>query len=187
MADEKIAVVIGSTRPTRICATIAGWARDTLTDSSPLSYQLLDLAEIGLPFLDEPLMPALGHYQHEHTRQWSRIVRTFDGFLFVFPQYNWGYPGVLKNALDFLHDEWTDRPATYLTYGSHGGSAAAEPFARVLRGLDMAVLDTHIEAVIGRQDIDANWQLTDPAATLELVREQLTAIDSQFRTALRIG
>lgn len=184
MIDQRIAVVIGSTRPTRICAGIAEWARDVLSDASPLHYELLDLAGTGLPFLDEPLMPALGHYQHEHTRRWSRTVRTFDGFLFVYPQYNWGYPGVLKNAMDFLYDEWAGRPATFLTYGSHGGSAAAEPFARVLRGLDMAVLDTHIEAVVDRKDVDADWQLTDVAATLSPVQEQLITIDSQFRTAL---
>lgn len=85
----RIAVLIGSTRPTRICADIAGWTRDVLSQDSALSYQLLDLAEVDLPFLDEPRMPALGHYQHEHTRAWSRTVRVFDGFLFVFPQYNW--------------------------------------------------------------------------------------------------
>lgn len=180
----RIAVLIGSTRPTRICTEIAGWTRDVLSQDSALSYQLLDLAEVDLPFLDEPRMPALGHYQHEHTRAWSRTVRAFDGFLFVFPQYNWGYPGVLKNAMDFLYEEWKGRPATFLCYGNHGGSATAEPFQRVLRGLHMTVLDTHVEAVIGPSDIDADWQLVDAAATLDPVRGQLADIDSQFRVAL---
>jgi hypothetical protein len=94
--QQRIAVVIGSTRPTRICAGIAAWACGAIGDGSELSYELLDLAEVGLPFLDEPLKAALGDYKHEHTRVWSRTAQSYDGFLFVFPQYNWGYPAVLK-------------------------------------------------------------------------------------------
>jgi NAD(P)H-dependent FMN reductase len=70
-----------------------------------LHYSLLDLGDIDLPILDEPFMAALERYEHDHTRAWSRLVNSFDGFLFVFPQYNWGYPGALKNALDSLSDE----------------------------------------------------------------------------------
>src|ERR1700685_831234 len=89
-ADKRIAVVIGSTRPTRICPGIATWVRDAAQEGSPLRYELLDLAEIDLPFLDEPLKAALHEYEHEHTRAWSETVSAFDGFVFVFPQYNWG-------------------------------------------------------------------------------------------------
>src|SRR5580693_917161 len=108
----RIAVVIGSTRPNRICPGIAEWFRDAAQRSSPLRYELVDLQDINLPFLDEPFMAALGRYEHEHTREWSGIVNSFDGFIFVFPQYNWGYPGVLKNALDFLYAEWGGKPAS---------------------------------------------------------------------------
>jgi NAD(P)H-dependent FMN reductase len=85
-----VAVVIGSTRPTRICPGIAEWVRTVAQQDSPLRYELVDLAEINLPFLDESLKAALQYYEHEHTRAWSRIVSSFDGFIFVFPQYNWG-------------------------------------------------------------------------------------------------
>ena len=104
MPDKhRIAVVIGSTRPARICADMATWACDTIQDGSELSYELLDLAKVNLPFLDEPLKAALYQYTHEHTRAWSELVKSYDGFLFVFPRYNWGYPAVLKNALDYLY------------------------------------------------------------------------------------
>jgi NAD(P)H-dependent FMN reductase len=85
-------VVVCSTRPTRICLGIARWVLQAAQEESPLRYELIDLAEVNLPFLDEPLKAALGQYQHEHTRAWSRVVSSFDGFIFVFPQYNWGYP-----------------------------------------------------------------------------------------------
>jgi hypothetical protein len=69
----------------------------------------------------------------------------------VFPQYNWGYPAVLKNALDYLYREWRDKPASFITYGTRGGIKAAEQFTGVLQGLHVRVLD-HAEAVI--TDVD---------------------------------
>ena len=93
-------MIIGSTRPSRICPGIAHWSREALSEDSPVLYEVIDLAGIGLPFLDEPLKPALGDYKHEHTKAWSSLISGYQGFVFVFPQYNWGYPAPLKNALD---------------------------------------------------------------------------------------
>ena len=180
----RIAVVIGSTRPTRICADIAAWTRDAIQDRSELAYELLDLAQVNLPFLDEPLKAALHQYVHEHTRNWSRLVESYDGFLFVFPQYNWGYPAVLKNALDYLYQEWNDKPASFLTYGTRGGNKAADQFTSVMNGLHMRVTDDHVEAVITDEHVDADWRLKDVHSTLLPVLARLAAIDFQLTEAL---
>lgn len=184
---QRVAVVIGSSRPTRICAGIAAWTRDTIQRDSELCYELLDLAQVNLPFLDEPLKAALGQYEHEHTRAWSRTVQSYDGFFFVFPQYNWGYPAVLKNALDYLYEEWHGKPASFLTYGTRGGGKAAVQFTGVLNGLHMRVLDDHVEAVITDDDVDGDWQLKDTGATLQPVRPRLAAIDAQLAAALDLA
>ncbi|WP_034261165.1 NADPH-dependent FMN reductase [Actinospica robiniae] len=181
--QQHIAVVIGSTRPTRICARIAAWACEGIEKDSDLHYELLDLAEVDLPFLDEPLKAALGNYQNEYTRSWSQTVESYDGFLFVFPQYNWGYPAVLKNALDYLYREWHEKPAGFITYGTRGGVKAAEQFTEVLRGLRMRVVD-HVGAVITDADVDEDWQLRDIDATLGPVLPALAAIDLQLTEAL---
>jgi NAD(P)H-dependent FMN reductase len=183
-SSQRIAIVIGSTRPTRICRGIAEWALTAVRQSSSLRYEVVDLAEVNLPFLDEPLKAALHQYEHERTRAWSRLVSSYAGFLFVFPQYNWGYPGVLKNALDYLYDEWRDKPASFLTYGTRGGNKAAQQFATVLQGLHMRALDDHIEAVITDADVDASWQLKDIDTTMRPVLPQLEKIDAQMIEAL---
>jgi NAD(P)H-dependent FMN reductase len=134
---KKIGIVISSTRPTRICKEIAEWVLENVKDTTELEFELIDLKEINLPFLDEPLKPALGTYEYEHTKAWSRLVSSFDGFIFVLPQYNWGYPAPLKNALDYLYNEWANKPGTIITYGSHGGGKAAEQLKVVLQGLHM--------------------------------------------------
>jgi NAD(P)H-dependent FMN reductase len=181
---ERIAVVIGSTRPRRICRGIAEWVKDAAQTDSPLRYEIVDLAEIDLPLLDEPLKAALGEYEHEHTRAWSRMVSSYSGFVFVFPQYNWGYPAPLKNALDFLYYEWHDRPATSVTYGTRGGNKGAQQLHGVLEGLHMRPLEDRIEIVITDDDVDADWQLRDRAATLHPYLEQARRLDAQLVEAL---
>jgi NAD(P)H-dependent FMN reductase len=182
----RIAVLIGSTRPTRISAPIAQWLRAELQSQSALQYELLDLAEIDLPFLDEPLMAALGQYEHAHTRAWSATVSAYAGFVLVFPQYNWGYPAVLKNALDFLYREWSGKPVSYLTFGTRGGNRAAAQIQGVLAGLHMVELDDHLEVVITKDDLDEDWQLRDLPATMAPYAAQIRAIDDQMVQALKL-
>jgi NAD(P)H-dependent FMN reductase len=181
---QRIAVVIGSTRPQRICPGIAQWVKLAAEQQSPLRYELLDLADVGLPLLDEPLKAALREYQHEHTRAWSRTVSAYAGFVFVFPQYNWGYPAPLKNALDFLYCEWHDKPATSVTYGTRGGNKGALQLHGVLEGLHMRPLENRLEIVITDDDVDEHWQLRDLDATLRPYLPQVTQLDAQMVEAL---
>jgi NAD(P)H-dependent FMN reductase len=183
-AVGRIAVVVGSTRPSRICPEIAAWVLETARSDSRLSYELLDLAEIALPFLDEPLIPALGRYEHEHTRRWSRTISSYDGFVFVFPQYNWGYPAVLKNALDFLYREWHDKPAALAGYGTRGGSKGVAQLHGVLQGLHMRTIDQNLELIVTDADIDERGRLKDVAATLHPFTGQVLAVDGQLTEAL---
>jgi NAD(P)H-dependent FMN reductase len=182
--SKRVAVVIGSTRPTRICPGIAEWTKHVLGQDSLLHYELIDLAEINLPFLDEPLKAALRQYEHEHTRAWSETVSAYDGFVFVFPQYNWGYPAPLKNALDFLYFEWHEKPAASVTYGTRGGSKSAQQLQGVLEGLHMRPLSDRIEYAITDADVDGDWQLRDLDATLGPYREQVKQLDAQLVEAL---
>jgi NAD(P)H-dependent FMN reductase len=185
-AKKRVGVVIGSTRPTRISAGIAQWFFDVAQDGSILTYELVDLAVVNLPFLDEPLMAAQGHYQHEHTRAWSQVVESYDGFIFVFPQYNWGYPAPLKNALDFLYWEWRDKPVSFVTFGTRGGSRAAEQIKGVFQGLHMAELADHLEVIVSEDDVDEEWQLKDLDGLLSPYREQTRAMDHEMVAALTL-
>jgi len=187
---SRVAVVVASTRPTRICGGISRWIQQELRVAHAdrglecLEYDRIDLAEVDLPFLDEPLMPALGQYAHEHTKAWSRLVRGYDGFVFVLPQYNWGYPAVLKNALDFLYEEWSGKPVTFAAYGTHGGSMAAAQLPQVLAALHMRELDDHLEIVVTLDDVDADWQVKDLESVLSPHRDQIRRIDRQMADAL---
>lgn len=185
-ADGRVAVIIGSTRPGRICPGVAQWVRDELADHSPLTYELVDLAAIDLPFLDEPLMAALHAYAQPHTVAWSHLIDSFGGFVFVFPQYNWGYPAVLKNALDFLYDEWKEKPASMVSYGTRGGNRGIAQLGSVLRGLEMILLHNRAEVTITHDDVDAAWQLIDLDAVMAPSKDQITAIAEEMTSALMV-
>jgi NAD(P)H-dependent FMN reductase len=182
---ERVAVIIGSTRPTRICPGIAAWTQQVLDEDSPLHYRLIDLAEINLPLLDEPLKAALGDYKHPHTKSWSELIGSFAGFVFVLPQYNWGYPAPLKNALDYLYYEWHDKPATTVTYGTRGGNKAADQMNQLFGGLHMRPLRGRVELKITDDEVDEQWQLKDLEATMGPYRDQLREIDAQMVEALK--
>lgn len=183
-SPARVGVIIGSTRPTRICAEIAALVTEHLAEDSELSYATIDLADIALPFLDEPRKPALGDYEHAHTRAWSEIVRSFQGFVLVFPQYNWGYPAPLKNALDFLYAEWRDKPAALVTYGSRGGVRAAQQMREVLTGLHMQVAAEGVQIKIAASDVDDAGQLVDARQTLAGYLTEIKAVDMHMTSSL---
>jgi NAD(P)H-dependent FMN reductase len=152
----KIGIVISSTRPSRICGEIAHWVYTSVENTNGLNFELIDLASINLPFLDEPEQPAYGNYQHAHTKAWSKLVSSFDGFIFVQPQYNWGYPAPLKNALDFLYQEWAGKPASIISYGSHGGGKATAQLQEVLLGLHMRNTATNPQLSLSKEMLGTN-------------------------------
>lgn len=142
----KIGLILGTNRPRRIGGTIAEWTQNHLT-SPAFETELIDLEKVGLPFLDEPDIPAHGHYTQAHTQAWSATIQQYAGFVLLFPQYNWGYPAVLKNALDYLYAEWAHKPVATIVYGSHGGMQAQLAMRFVTSGLHMIPLAVNPELI----------------------------------------
>lgn len=142
---KKVGIIIGSTRPGRRSKQVADWLQKQLTENDKVEFDEIDLRTVKLPFLDESGLPALGQYKHSHTREWSKLISNYDGFIFVFPQYNWGYPAVLKNALDYLSKEWKNKPVSLVTFGAHGGTQAQIAMRLVINGFHMKQLATNLQ------------------------------------------
>ncbi|MCF2532479.1 bifunctional NAD(P)H-dependent oxidoreductase/GNAT family N-acetyltransferase [Yinghuangia soli] len=117
----RVMVLTSSTRPGAIGPAIADWFAEAV---GPLAATLgaelhpVSLSELALPFLDEGEHPSSGIYRHEHTKEWSGLVDAADGFVVVTPEYNYGMPASLKNALDYLHREWAWKPMGFVSYGN---------------------------------------------------------------------
>jgi len=133
-----LGVVVGSTRPGRVGAQVAGWVQGRARLMPALQIRLLDLAEVGLPFLDEEQHPSERAYTHRHTREWSRQVEALDAVVLVTPEYNSSFPAPLKNALDFLSEEWQRKPVGMVGYGmTSAGTRAVAALAPVVAALGM--------------------------------------------------
>jgi NAD(P)H-dependent FMN reductase len=138
-------IVVASTRRGRKGPAVAAWFHALALRHGRFDVELVNLAEVGLPLLDEPGHPKLGRYVHEHTRAWSATVARADAFVFVTPEYNTGAPPSLLNAIDHLHREWAYKPAGFVSYGGiSGGTRGVQMAKQVLTTLRVVPL---IEAV----------------------------------------
>jgi len=140
--NVKIAVIVGSTRPNRVGRTIGDWAIANLPKANGATYDLIDLKEENIPFLNEPESPSTGNYQLESSKRWSEKIRDYDGYIWVTSEYNHGYSAPLKNAIDSLYAEWGKKPVAFVGYGGMGGARAIEQLAQVAAQLNMAPLSS---------------------------------------------
>jgi NAD(P)H-dependent FMN reductase len=134
----RIAIILGSTRPGRNGEAVAHWVHEFARGRNDAEYELVDIAEFDLPLLDEPVPPSQGKYSKPHTKAWAAKIASFDGFVFVTPEYNHGTSGALKNAIDFLYAEWNNKAAGFVSYGSSGGIRAVESLRLVMAELQIA-------------------------------------------------
>lgn len=130
MATSTIGIIVSSTRPTRIGPKVAQW----ISELAPYGTEvdIIDLAAIDLPFLSEPEQPATGNYTLPSTIAWSERVRSYDGLIVTLPEYNAGYPAVIKNAIDSLHGEWKELPIALVGYGWGAAAGAVQQLGEVL-------------------------------------------------------
>jgi NAD(P)H-dependent FMN reductase len=157
----KLHVILASTRPGRAGEPIADWFVERAVAHGAFDVELVDLAEVDLPFMDEPNHPRLRRYTHEHTKAWSARVDSADAFVFVTPEYNYGLTAPLKNAIDFLHYEWQYKPVGFVSYGGvAAGTRAVQMLKQVVTTLKMLPL---FEAV----NIPFHTQLIDEEGALE--------------------
>jgi NAD(P)H-dependent FMN reductase len=138
MAKPKLLIVIASTRPGRVGLPVGRWFEAHARAHGAFEVEVADLAEIALPFMDEPNHPRLRQYTHKHTKDWSTTVDAADAFALVMPEYNYGFTAPLKNAIDYLHMEWVYKPVGLVSYGGiSAGTRAAQMIKQVLSTLKM--------------------------------------------------
>jgi NAD(P)H-dependent FMN reductase len=156
VADPVLQIIIASTRPGRIGLPVAQWFEQAAIEHGGFDVELVDLAEVNLPFFDEPSHPRLRQYVHQHTKDWSEIIDRGDAYVFVTPEYNYGFNAVLKNAIDFLHQEWVHKPVGFVSYGGvSGGTRGVVALDQVIAPLGMLKVGANVELSFGgRQVVD---------------------------------
>ena len=173
----KVAIIVGSVRKNRFAEKAARWIHAHAAVREDVDAELLDLVEYPMPFLDDAMSPArrTGPAAHEGVERWRQKIAAAAGFVVVTPEYNHGYPGVLKNALDHLFAEWNRKPVTFVAYGNAGGARAVEQLRLVAIELDMVPVRRAVH--LPREPIMAHFQGGD-------VEKALAASDAVAKLVL---
>jgi NAD(P)H-dependent FMN reductase len=136
-----ISVIVGSTRQGRFSEKPARWILQRLESRGGIETRLLDLREFPLPFFDQPVPPAMPGrppYENEMVKRWTAEIARSDGFIFVTPEYNFGPPAVLKNALDWVYPEWNRKAVAFVSYGSALGARSVQQLRETAIELQLA-------------------------------------------------
>ena len=145
-------VILGSTREGRFGDKPAHWIAAEAARLPDVDVELLDLREYPLPFFDRPTSPTRegGVYKDPAVTRWAARVASGDGYVVVSPEYNHGYPAVLKNAFDHTFPEWARKPIGFVGYGAVGGARAVEQLRLVAVELQMWPIRTalHLPAEV---------------------------------------
>ncbi len=157
----RLKIIVASTRPGRKGPSVAAWVNEQGKQHSSFEIEMLDLAEINLPFFDEPEHPRLQKYTHEHTKRWSEMVNSADAFIIVTCEYNFGYPAPLKNALDFLYKEWNYKPVAFVSYGGvAAGTRAVQQLKQIVTAQKMMPLAESVNIPFFTKYIDADGKFS---------------------------
>lgn len=180
----RMAIIIGSTRPGRKGEAVARWVEEYARQRGDAEYELVDIAQVNLPLLDEPVPPSQHKYSKAHTKAWAARIASFDAFVFVTPEYNHSTSGALKNAIDFLYVEWNNKVAGFVSYGSAGGTRAVEHLRLIMAELQVATVRSQV-ALSLFTDFE-NFSVFKPAAlhqkSLKSMFDQLVAWGGAMKT-----
>lgn len=194
MSKPTLMIVIASTRPGRVGLPVARWFRERAEAQGSFAIDVVDLATLNLPFMNEPKHPRLRQYVHQHTKEWSARVDAADAFVFVMPEYNYGFTAPLKNAIDYLNNEWAYKPVGLVSYGGvSAGTRAAQMIKQVVTTLKMFPLTEAVSIPFVAQflkdgRVEANETMDSAASAMldELARmeEALRPLRDELRHEL---
>lgn len=153
MSKLKIAIVIGSTRPTRFGDLPAQWILAKANERAEIDAEIVDVRDFDLPLFDEMASNAWMPSANQNAVKWQNKISEFDGYIFVTAEYNRSVTGALKNALDQAYINWNKKVFSAVGYGTVGGARAVEHLRNI--GVELQMVPTRSAVHIGGADFAA--------------------------------
>ena len=171
-----ITIIVGTNRPNSRALRIANLYAGLLQEHGA-TYQLLDLTDLPTDFMTGALYHKVG--QHAEFNQLVQLASDADKLVFVVPEYNCSYPGVLKMFIDGLPYPGGIRgkkaALVGLGTGSQGGLLALSHLTDILMYLGTAVLPARVRLPFIDQHLTADGKLTN-ALYQQLLAEQVSQL-----------
>jgi NAD(P)H-dependent FMN reductase len=186
VARPTLQIIIASTRPGRVGPSVAAWFHDRAVKAGDFEVELIDLAEVNLPMFDEPKHPRFGDYVHQHTKDWSATISRGDAYVFVIPEYNYGYNAAIKNAFDYLNKEWHYKPLGFVTYGGvAAGTRAMQMLKQVVSAVKMVAMTDAVNIPFVQQFLD-DQRVLQPNDVMESAATTLLAELARWTAAMQV-
>lgn len=151
----KIAIILGATRNGRLGDRVAKWAAAEAKKEHEV--EILDLKDYPLPFFDEPISPQFNPNRQPtpEVQKWLDKVAAAEAYIVVTPEYNRSFPGVLKNALDYIAHEAKNKPVAVVSYSLAltGGEGVQVQIRPVLSGVKMIPVPTYVMVSVAHDTI----------------------------------
>lgn len=140
MDKLNVKIILGSTREGRFSDKVGAWVSGVLNKRAEMQGEVLDLRDYPMPFFDQAETPGYKSkpYAEPNVVKWTAKIKEADAFIIIAPEYNHGYPAVLKNALDWVYQEWNNKPVGFVGYGSALGARSIEQLREVAVELQLA-------------------------------------------------
>jgi NAD(P)H-dependent FMN reductase len=178
----KVYVILGSTREGRTSEKIGAAIAHLVAGRTDVETECIDLRDYPLPFLHDAQPPATRTVIVDPAvQQWSEKIARADAFIMVVPEYNAGYPGVFKNALDSLYKEWSHKPVGFIIYsGSEsGGASVLAQLKQVVHALKMVPVQSEVM-------IPSAWKVADTFERLQdILKEPLAQMVREFKRSIQ--
>ena len=175
MTRLKLKVILGSTREGRAGVKVFEWAKKIIKDDKEFETEFIDLKDWPIPFYNFAGSPAYGPLNSDIVKKFTAKIAEADAFIFVTPEYNRGYPAVLKNAIDHVYNEWNNKPVAFISYGgASGGFRAVEQLRLVAVELQMAPIRQQV-------GIPFIWEAFDDKGLLKGNEMHSKALESMLK------
>lgn len=155
-------VILASVRQGRRGEAFAHWIHHLTSQRPEVSAELLDLKDWPFPSYDSrdnPLTQEKRYPPGSLGRRWAEKIASLDTLVIVTPEYNHGYPGSLKNAIDHVYTPWNHKPVAFISYGGFAGGARAVEQLRLV-AVELRMLPVRDEvnlSLIGFAGDERGW------------------------------
>ena len=161
MSEAKLVIplLLGTNRQDRASEAAAKWVFSRMKKREDIEPAYFDVRDFDLPRDDYGTK--IAHLFPE----WRDTIIKADGLVIVTPEYNHGYPGVLKSVLDLLLKEYIHKAVAFVgvSAGPWGGTRVIEAMVPMVRELGLAVTFTDLNFAKVSTKFDADGNLLDEA------------------------
>lgn len=154
-----IPMILGTNRKERQSENVAKFVFESLKKREKVETKFFDARDFKFPQED------YGQAIKDQFPEYRDSIIRADGLVIVVPEYNHGYPGVLKSLLDTLLKEYIHKPVAFIgvSMGPWGGTRVIENLLPVVRELGLVATHTDLNFPTVQNTFDEKGNLKDKA------------------------